>query len=81
MIPGYAGSEILRRFDAARGGFDGQAWNRNGGAGASWICFQKLIMNQRSFGGVRREGSRLRGDYGDLLFLHRKLSELKVHSI
>ena len=45
MVAGDSGSEILRRLDASRGGFDGKARNGDRRARAAGIGVEHLVMN------------------------------------
>ena len=61
VISGYAGREILRRLDSARGGFDRQSGNGDRSTRSSGIGVQNLIMNDNGLRGIgrlqRRNGS------------------------
>ena len=61
VISGDAGREILRGFDAAGCGLDGEAGNRDGDAGATGIGVEDLIVDDDVFGGIGSERGRSGG--------------------
>lgn len=65
MIGGDSGSEILRGFDAAGSGFDGEARERDGSAGAAGVRVEELVVNDDGLRRVGSEGRRRRSDHGD----------------